>query len=893
MSRDRPAEIIKSQARRRYELAQGGTSDLFDLVNSGAADLIGPALAGLPEERRREIAAELTTWFKERNRSTWWSQGKGTALAVLVVGCLPTAAQAATILARRSIVLDGSRAAGLVRAAATERGVTWLGDLAHRLAARFNQSSWIEHWRFVATVLRDEGAPPPTDDRSVQLWVSGLQFPDDRHDGRRRRPLLAARLREDPFLPVMLPRLFEVDGLGSQLGFDIVLRSWEDRERHGLLNALTALAAEGVVDRAMLIDGCLGRLLRGDKTAALRSFVILLDQLQPTTAEVTARTTDYLRLLTDAPAPVATMAQKALRELPDLALESILDASREVLFRPDKTLVKAQLTWLDRLARKPYRERAAEIAEVIAVATEHPAVELRDRASALAARHGVDPAAAGPGPAVAEPRGDDLPAPAPAAPAPAPITDVDELAEEVAALLGTRSQGVPMDRVLDGLVRLTATDAPRVHAALTPVIERRHWSWGNEHSYDPLCLCEVVVDVCRTAGADQQPRRRSRWESLLAAVRRTDRAPKTPELVATDPRVPAVHRLLRARLAEIGMHLNEPGHGGLLAAPTSANGQLDPLALLERLTALGDRAAWHWDLTQALLRLPTGPDDAVADKAAALGTPAGDRLAAWLRSGGLPQPIMRAASAPVKEKSRHAYLREYYQKLGERILVEVRPPDGYDDRYGLVTADPTPTLSSMDDAGWEKLWPSLLPGHRGVVAANALPMVAAGADVDQRDATAVLPLLAESTGTGGVAVDLAVAYGLGARHAADRVATLDALLALAGAGQFDPVGTGEQVGTLVVRDRVKLSRAVEPLRDAALAGAPLTVWRLLAAALPALLAAQKPARGLPDLLTLAAETATTTGVRIEVPGLAEVAARGGSSRLVTESRRLHGALATA
>ncbi|GAB3841651.1 hypothetical protein GCM10029963_13230 [Micromonospora andamanensis] len=184
------------------------------------------------------------------------------------------------------------------------------------------------------------------------------------------------------------------------------------------------------------------------------------------------------------------------------------------------------------------------------------------------------------------------------------------------------------------------------------------------------------------------------------------------------------------------------------------------------------------------------------------------------------------------------------------------------------------------------LWPSLLPGHRGLVTAYTLPLVAGAADMDERDGAAVLPLLAEIGGPGGVALDLAVAYGLSARYGPDRVATVDALLALTAAGDFDAAGTGEQLGTLAARQLVKLSRVVEPLRDAAQAGAPLTVWRLLAAALPVVLAAPTPPRGVPELLTLAAETATATGVRIEVPGLAEVAGRGGSSRLVTEARRL-------
>ncbi|WP_416903536.1 hypothetical protein [Micromonospora echinospora] len=81
-------------------------------------------------------------------------------------------------------------------------------------------------------------------------------------------------------------------------------------------------------------------------------------------------------------------------------------------------------------------------------------------------------------------------------------------------------------------------------------------------------------------------------------------------------------------------------------------------------------------------------------------------------------------------------------------------------------------------------------------------------------------------------------------------------------------------------------------RDAIAAGARLSTWRLLAAVLPPLPTAPTPPRGTPDLLTLAADTAGATGVRIDVPGLADVAARGGGSRLATEARRLTTALAT-
>ncbi|GAB3841648.1 hypothetical protein GCM10029963_13220 [Micromonospora andamanensis] len=260
------------------------------------------------------------------------------------------------------------------------------------------------------------------------------------------------------------------------------------------------------------------------------------------------------------------------------------------------------------------------------------------------------------------------------------------MTEEVAALLGTPYQGAPLERILDGLVRLTATEGTRVRAALDPVIERRHWYWANEHRWDPLCLCQTVVEVLRSAGVKRTDQRRERWEKLLAAVRRTD---ATPELVVTDPKVSPVHRLLRARLTEVGAYVNEPGQPGLLALPTSTNGLLDPMTLVERLAALGDREPGHWDLTQALLRLPTGADESVIHKATALGTAAGQRLAAWLRDGGLPQPVMRPRTVK-RDPHRGNRHWEWAYMPAERQLVELTPPDGHLDHYGLLTAPATP-----------------------------------------------------------------------------------------------------------------------------------------------------------------------------------------------------------
>ncbi|MGK5671348.1 hypothetical protein ACSNOB_00670 [Micromonospora sp. URMC 106] len=70
----------------------------------------------------------------------------------------------------------------------------------------------------------------------MELWLGAVELPERRRSGPP-APLLD-RLRGDPFLAAMLPRLFEVDGLGARMIFDEVATTWEERERHALPTAL-------------------------------------------------------------------------------------------------------------------------------------------------------------------------------------------------------------------------------------------------------------------------------------------------------------------------------------------------------------------------------------------------------------------------------------------------------------------------------------------------------------------------------------------------------------------------------------------------------------------------------------------------------------------------------
>ncbi|WP_431878401.1 hypothetical protein [Micromonospora marina] len=833
-----------------------------EAVVRGRMSEVRSALAGLDEPARRALGDELVADVRRR-RDAWWWQGEAATLAVAAVGTLSTPTKVAALLGRRSVWLAGVDAAPVVDVA-RERGVTWLADVAYKLADRLPRDRMVAGWRFVAGLLLAEKAPPPTADDFVRGWAAAQGWPDPRGT----RPPTVDRLRADPFLDALLPRLFEVDGVGTELA------RGDGTGTEALPRALTALAVEGRLDRAVLLNGVLGRLLRGDRPGALRPFLVLHDLLAPTPDEVAVRSSAYLRLLADGPGPVAGAAQRTLRQAGDVAEpEALWEAARTVLARPEKALVRAQVSWLDRLARQ-HPDRAPEIGAVLAVAAGHPDAGLRERALTLAQRHGHRPVAVT---RVAEAR-DDLPPPLPAAAAPPPIGDVDELVEEVAAALRGQWPTAVLERVVEGLVRLGTRERDRVAAALAPVLRRAgvaeyYESWGRF-----LPAAQVNGLLLAAAGIGDATRRRDHWASVLATSRSAQ---------ASSGR-PATTWLYRLRLAEAGQRLDGHDDPGLLSAPTSTSGAIEPAALYERLAALGDRPHWQWDCAQAFLRLPAVVDEPLAARAEALGTTAGIELAAWLRGEVVPVPAQEVVTVGRRERSR-AYDWSYDSLPERRRLVALTPPAGVDDRFGLLTLTPPAIGTRM--FGTAGLWPAVLPGHRGVVAAQVLPELAMAAQEDLGGRGPVLLALAECTGAGGPALDLAVAYGLCARHEADRVAALDALLILAAAGDLDAPRVGGHLGEMGAQGQVILTRAVTPLRDAVAAGAPLSVWRLLAGALPPLLAAPAPARGTPDLLALAAEAAAATGVRIEVPGLADVVARGGGSRLVAEARRLTTALA--
>ncbi|MET7459709.1 hypothetical protein, partial [Nonomuraea sp. NPDC005501] len=296
-------------------------------------------VAGLTGDERGEVARELPGHLAVLKREAaggerpWdiWSDGRRgwvEPLRVAGAGTIGGAAAAAAWLNRREFqrFWDQPDDVPHILHAVAARSPEWQADLAARLALRLrgtdNDSG--RSVRLALELLRRTGAEPPAHDPLTLAWVR--VWPADPGGA--------------PLLDAMLPRLFEVEGVGR------LLRADEDRPVR-----LAALAARGRISRALLLDGCVSRFLRGGTAADLRFFVRLHEALDPAPDEVAGRRRDYARLLPAAPANVADLALRRLRSAGPLDPEDAAEAVEGLVFRAEGRLVRAGLAWLDRLGR--------------------------------------------------------------------------------------------------------------------------------------------------------------------------------------------------------------------------------------------------------------------------------------------------------------------------------------------------------------------------------------------------------------------------------------------------------------------------------------------------------------------------------------------------------------
>jgi hypothetical protein len=566
--------------------------DVLRLIGTADGPEVADALLRLDEPARRALVPSLRELPPADPSECQEESGirRDGALRVAGAACLPRAAQIVSWLRapRFQTAMPGRTISAVVQVLEAP-GRPSLPAVATGLATRLRPRETARNeWALTAALLRAADVQPPPTEAVVAGWIRELSSSVPR--------TLTDRLAADPWLDHLMPEIFTRPRIGTYLD-----DAWPP--------ALLRLAAAGRIDRAALIRLVLHRLREGDRPGALRPMLEIHRLLDPAPEERATHISDYLALL-DAPLPVASVGQHALRLLDDagrLDPASLASASSAVLIRPEKKLVRAQLAWLDAaVARHP--EAVSPLLTAAAAGLAHPRVDLAERALRLLTAHpdglGVlgsqltsldgdlrRQASEALGLAAAPCAPLFAPAPRPYAPEPMPppVTDPDDLA----VLMRGPLTPVDLERVLAGLVT-----APSGVAALVPALR------GLAPGDGPLGL-------------------------------------------------------LGARVVELA----DQFEGGtpppfLLAFPALTDGHVDPARVLFRLVS-ADADGWQpgpYDLAQALLRLPRKVHPTVKAAAARLSSPAGRRFASWLRDGGLPDPPVTVTSVPGRPARRLACL---------------------------------------------------------------------------------------------------------------------------------------------------------------------------------------------------------------------------------------------
>ncbi|MFI6938930.1 DUF6493 family protein [Streptomyces sp. NPDC050418] len=882
-------------------LAEAGPAvlEVYEAVQRGEAERAAQCVVKLDLPDRRSCL-DLLKKLRTANRGVWnWEwRSRLRALAVAGAGCQSGAAAAAAWLASGDFAWT-EPPHGLLLDVLADRAPEWQADVAHRLAERPRRADI--SYDLMAGLVRASGCAAPTTEAYVHGWVFS-HFRTHRHRS------LIERLRSDPHLTSLVAAYFTTPEVGSYSQFTFPgpegQRTWPQ--------ALALLTREGSLDRAVMVDSCVARLLRGGRLMDDRLFLALLEELAPTREEELRHRADWSALAADASSPVASYAQAVLGALAldgELSDDRLAELTRAVLFRTEKKLVRAQLVLLGKVL-KARPQAAGVLLPAAAEAFGHPAVDVQERALKLVERYcgAVDrmqlaelataaellapvlrPRAAE---ILGQPIGDDsfelateyeeflppAPAPVPFAPAGASAAEV---AEDVSVLLadGGARDLVTFERALDGLMRQAHRDRAALVEALRPVAAAQrgwentaHWISRNDSFHLHSSGIELLVAAVLGDVPMEVVHRRVQQSTWVGTGSRGG-----PAAVRDARCWEAAHRLVSAPSPF------------LLATPTDGSGSIEAEVLVARLEEyhrLGARVG-VMDFGQAMLRVrfetsaPDGELSDLAERAEALGTSHGTQLAEHLRRG--------VPTGPAE----HREVREYHHF--DRVLVSLGDLPWLQENSSLPIAHlGRPVTPGSPDHSPSSHYPHLLavlPALPELVAARLLYFMSGVACLDYPPEPGYLPALAEAPGPAGSAVHLSVAYGLAAPRPQTRLEAVDALLVLAARGTLDPARLGADIAALCTLSGIKPARIAEALRTAAGTGAYATTWEVLRAALPGLLGLDGiPPKALGDFLEAGAECVEHCGAHGEIPELTERAGRSGKSRVQLQARRLREAL---
>jgi hypothetical protein len=378
----------------------------------------------------------------------------------------------------------------------------------------------------------------------------------------------------------------------------------------------------------------------------------------------------------------------------------------------------------------------------------------------------------------------------------APFADLSAIIADL--LVRGPYDALVLEQTLADLIRAAREDRAALRAALDPIADRG-LPPGLRHDLPlatPLRQLHALTLNIAYCPATARPRSQ-RFELSRLLERLSLPLDRPPGMDPYALRGPA--DILTLRLSELAARIGDPSAVELVSTPTHPSGWIDPEVLCARI-AEAEEAGWQpWpvDLDQALLRLPESANAETVRAAHRLASPAGHRLAGWLRGG---RPALPAVAAAVdrEDPNRHPH--------GARIEplttfpAPIAAPNIPATLIHLVRRGWYAPLPLADGSCWTVCWPTLLPNHPDLIAA---------ATMEHAQPSGV------HGGTCRPGTLAPIARAITSRSQAERSGGAQALAALAASGHLDGDDFGRTLVEYATRsDRQVLRSAVPALRHA-------------------------------------------------------------------------------
>ena len=698
-------------------------------------------------------------------------------------------------------VVDG------VCAGAGGRSDEWIGQF----LAALQENSWASSgptWPIAYGIVRQRGLPgDPTGYLDMLLGEASSSSGDAR----------IAFLRSDPdFLGRDFWATFRLEHLNRYvLDWN---NGWTGEHATKWDGTLLALCRDEVGFRDRLLDETLQALLRDFAANKVGWFIAAHRLADPTPAEITSREPTYLALLATAPSTSVGLAQDMLARVTVTDAGGLLDASRTVLTRTEKKLVKAQVALLKRLV-KDHPELAPSTSQVVREAMDAMPADIAEQAKKLLLATPVtptphQPSASGPvfvdevSVVIPAPRTADLPKPLDED---EPISAEDEFVALTAEHLEGVGDGANLSRLAAwALANMTRPTSATLASRAKEVCES---TWDCCGLSPRLHLADIVIQRqgLRLNGRPRPPQRFTGYETGW-------------------PR-----KLIPTHSPDALCALNLQGVRGvpglLRRAETPQVWPLPPVTP-QWVRTLAKPGEGQWRAPDAMALDSDKP--------------------VWVYTDGTPTP----GGSPFEERA-----------------FDVSPVAS---EFGMRAQ------SGRDSDCYEQTaqWTAWLYRHNpDVLAAHYHPLLWAAAQVvNVRGVTPILRALGQSWRTPGGPTYSALTLGLSAKQADHRAVAAESVAALAGSGLLQPDRFAEQIAAHLTGGFITGARLASSLADVA-SISPLAGYRVLQI-MEMLLPALEGVTGASQLVELSARLSTTYGTPTRLPAWLAAKSKGASALAV-------------